>query len=173
MDFRQWTVLFGLWCWLWCQAVDCTSPRLEEKKAWAGATGNRIASSVFVVISWKCRRFCDLAWFLPWFLSYVAEYFCYLWHFFGNFGHNINILTSLCWLIGQILKVIDACLIFSYGVLQSAGLLGFWTVPDNCCSKSWISIERIKKNAVVEHFSFVYWFWVTRRSQTGAFLFCP
>lgn len=94
---------------------------------------------------------------LPWFLSYVAECICYLWHFFGNFGHNTSILNSLYWLIGQILKVIDACLVFSYRVLQSAGLLGFWTVSDNCCSKSWISIKRIKTNAVVSHFSFCYW----------------
>lgn len=173
MDFRQWAVWFGLWCWLWCQAVDCTSPRLEEQKAWAGATGNRMALSLFVVISWKCCRFCDFAWFLPWLLSYVAEYICYLWQFFGNFGQNINILTSLCWLMGQILKMIDACLVFLFGVLRSARLLGFWTVPDNYCSKSWISIEGIKKNAVVEHSSFCYWFWVTRRSQTLAFLFCP
>lgn len=168
MDFWQWTVWFGLWCWLWCQTMDCPSPRLEEKKAWAE---KRVTLSLFVVISWKCCRFWDFAWFLPWFLSYVAECICYLWHFFGNFGHNTNILTSLYWLIGQILKMIDACLVFSYRILQSAELPGFWTVSDNCCSKSWIYIEGIKTNAVVNHFSLCYWFWITRRSRT--FLFCP
>lgn len=62
---------------------------------------------------------------------------------------------SPAWLIGQILKMIDVCLVFSYRVLQSAGLLGFWTVPDNRCSKSWISIEGIKTSAVVKHFFFL------------------
>lgn len=165
MDCVVWLVMLTL-------MPDCGLhfSKAEEKKAWAG---NRMALSLFVVISWRCCRFGNLAWFLLWFLSYVAEHISYLWHFFGNFGHNTNILTSLYWLIGQILKVIDACLVFSYRILQSAELLGFWTVSDNCCSKSWISIGGVKTNAVANHFSFCYWFWIIRRSQTVAFLFCP
>lgn len=85
--------------------------------------------SLFVVISWKCCSFFAFAWFLPSFPYHVAESIYYLWHFLGSFGHNISILTSLCWLIGQILKIVDACLIFSYGVLLSAGLPDFWMVP--------------------------------------------
>lgn len=159
---------FGLWCWL------VPNYGLHFSKAW-GEKGLSWEQNSFIHFCCGILKVLQVLWLCL--VSAMISFLCcrvyllsltLLWQFWTYHKHSHQPVLTDRADFGN-----DWCLDFSYRVLQSAGLLGFWTVPDNCCSKSLISVEGIKTNSAVKHFSFCYWFWITRRSQTVAFLFCP